>query len=520
MNHALPDCIQRLLGLEAAAGRPTVWTLEWQWPWPPWATLLFVLFAVVFVVMMYRREAGRASPLYRLAPAAMRVALILLAMTLIGQVALRPLRTDLPELVVLIDDSRSMTLADETRTSRWQQLQTLLAEDDGKLTRRLSEKYALRLRFLNAERTERTDNTAETIAAIRAATAAGEQSRLGEALIAAIERNAAAPPAAVLTFSDGVNTAGTSLAEAAEFARRRGVPLWFVGFGGERPPRELRLSDLTAEESMFLGDALLVQFRLRTEGMRGEQISVAVREKGNTAPLAKTKLAAAADGRPQTVGLSIRPARQGRVEYLVEATADGGELKSNPLFGAVDVRREKLAVLLAESAPSFEFRYLHNLLSRQEDIALSSVLQEADPGHAAQARGFLAEMPQTRDALFAFDVLILGDFNPRLLGPDVLRNMAEFVERPEKGGGAALIAGPRYMPAAFAQTPLARLLPAALSRPRPVVAETAADGFRVMPTELGLASPNMQLGMTAEETRAIWDSLPPLYWRLDLSRDK
>ena len=38
----------------------------------------------------------------------------------------------------------------------------------------------------------------------------------------------------------------------------------------------------------------------------------------------------------------------------------------------------------------------------------------------------------------------------------------------------------------------------------------------VRPTQLGLASPGMQLGDSPEESRRIWESLPPLYWLMEL----
>ncbi len=46
------------------------------------------------------------------------------------------------------------------------------------------------------------------------------------------------------------------------------------------------------------------------------------------------------------------------------------------------------------------------------------------------------------------------------------------------------------------------------------------EGFVVQPTELGLSSPGMQLGDTPEETRAIWRSLPPLYWMMEAAQWK
>src|SRR5208282_4560875 len=89
--------------------------------------------------------------------------------------------------------------------------------------------------------------------------------------------------------------------------------------------------------------------------------------------------------------------------------------------------------------------------------------------------------PLGREELFAYDVVILGDANPALLGGAALQNLADFVGQPAKGGSLVLI-----------------------------------EGFVVRPTDLGLASPAMQLGDTPEETERIWRSLAPLYWLLEL----
>ena len=121
-------------------------------------------------------------------------------------------------------------------------------------------------------------------------------------------------------------------------------------------------------------------------------------------------------------------------------------------------------------------------------------------------------------SLFSYDVVILGDVNPSLLSPTALTNLAEFVDQPGKGRSLVLMAGPKFMPQAFRDTPLARLMPFELSSVRyPDASKPLTDGFVVQPTDLGLATPAMQLGDTPEETRAIWQNLPPLYWMIEIA---
>ena len=99
----------------------------------------------------------------------------------------------------------------------------------------------------------------------------------------------------------------------------------------------------------------------------------------------------------------------------------------------------------------------------------------------------------------------------------MLQNLADFVDQPGKGGALVCLAGPQFMPAAFRDTPLARLLPMNLNTVRhPDPNETLTEGFVVRPTDLGLVSPQMQLGDTPAETARVWQSLPPLYWLLEV----
>ncbi len=97
-----------------------------------------------------------------------------------------------------------------------------------------------------------------------------------------------------------------------------------------------------------------------------------------------------------------------------------------------------------------------------------------------------------------------------------MQNINDFVE--QKGGGVAFVAGPLYTPLAFRHTPLAALFPVDLDTavsPKATPGNVITEGFRVVPTDLGLASPQMQLGDTLAETLRIWQHLPELYWLLE-----
>ena len=327
----------------------------------------------------------------------------------------------------------------------------------------------------------------------------------------------------MVIVTDGITTDGPTLSEAAVFARRKGVPLFVVGTGSDQPLRDLKLSDLLVDDVVFVDDLVNFQFQLTGEGCQGVRIPIVLREEGKPQVLARIEATVGPDGQPQEIRLPYRPKEEGRFRYVIQAEPRDGSLtkESNRLTRTIHVRKEKIHVLLAQAYPSFEFRYLRNMLARDETIELHTVLQDADIEHSEQDPTALRVFPVRRDELFAYDVIILGDVNPTLLSAASLQSLADFVDRPGHGGAMICIAGPKYMPRAYRDTPLARLLPLEIGGLRePDPAKPLTEGFRVEPTDLGLASPGMQLGDTPEETRDIWRSLPKLYWMIEASQWK
>ena len=544
MNGTLPAWIERLLGESPGPGEGTVWSLEHNWFWPPWLTLMFAVLATIAIVSIYLRDGRGAARPYRLMLAAMRLSLVAIVLLMIAQLAISLQRTGLPYVAVLVDDSLSMTIADRyddklreslaarvasnvknespgnvPELSRWNLARTLLTERDGAMLKGLAENYKLRTYFLTGVRPSGENGVAGLIGEIGSLRPTGETSRLGAAVRGVLDDLRGAAPAAIVMLTDGINTDGPALDAAAASAQRQGVPLYLVGLGSDQPIRDLRLSDLMVDPLVFVDDVVNFEFQLTGTGFEGKKVRVELREQDKSDVLSELEVTVGPDGQPQQVRLPYRPTQVGQFRYVVEVEPQKDELQTenNRQQRTVEVRKEKIRVLLVQSYPSFEFRYLRNMLRRDETIELSTVLQEGDLEYTDQDASALRVFPVQRDALFAYDVVILGDVNPALLSAAMMQNLADFVDHPGKGGALVLIAGERFMPVAYRDTPLERLMPVELSSiryPDPNVAIT--DGFQVRPTELGLASPGMQLGDTPAETRTIWQNLPPVYWMAEM----
>ena len=169
-------------------------------------------------------------------------------------------------------------------------------------------------------------------------------------------------------------------------------------------------------------------------------------------------------------------------------------------------------MLLADSGPRWEFRYLKTLFERDPSVSLKTVLQEADFEYASEDQTALSHFPLGRDELFGYDVLILGDLHPALLGTRTAELIRDFVR--DSGGGVLMIAGSNFNPAAYRGTPLEDLLPLDLSDLQPVPEETiAVDGFRPELTVDGLRGTGIyRLADSEPATLEVWKSLPELHW--------
>lgn len=539
MSGILPESIARWLGVAAAGpGEGTIWSLDNTWSWAPWATLCFALAAVAWFVFFYAREGTAASRAMRGLLVAIRLALVAIVVFMIAEFTLSLRRTGLPTVAVLVDDSASMGTLDRYDQGQLETLvrrrldsagfesadrlnlaKTVLLDKGTDLLARVERGYRLKLYFVSATARAQQGSLAEMSQAVRDLQPHGESTRLGAALRRVLADLRGSPPAAVVLLSDGVTTDGETLADASRYARRKGVPLFTVGLGSEQPLRDLELADLLVDEVVFVDDVVNFESKLTAHGLVGRTVEVVLRQQDDNVVLARTKVTIEQDGKPQRVHLPYRPTEVGQFEYVVEVEhlSEEAQEENNRQQRLVSVREEQIKVLLVQGYPSFEFRYLKHMLERDGTIQLRTVLQEADLDYAESDETALGVFPVRREDLFAFDVVIFGDVNPSFLSSSVLGNLRDFVA--VKGGGVALVAGPRYMPLAYRGTPIEPLLPVDLdSVSAPAPDQPLDQGFVAQPTELGFVSPQMQLGDNTAETARIWRDLPPLYWLLEVGQ--
>jgi hypothetical protein len=545
-----------------APGEGTHWRLEflpylWSAAADPWLAGMLAFSSAAMVIVIYLREGHTARPSYKLLLAGLRIGFVLMMLAVfLPQIRLWFERQSWPDVAIIIDDSRSMSAADNYRDPRvaeaaerlarvanlaaperlqlaqalltqgspnW--LQTLLNQRQVKIHVYHCSGRAQRLQDLtDAEDSEQLDAATKAVRDLRAE---GDSSQLGAAIRQVLNDFRGSSLAAVVMLTDGVTTDGEELPQVSRYAAQMGVPLYFVGLGDSHELRDLYLHDLQAEDSVYVNDRIVFEARLTGQGYADKTVNITLKEKGNDKVLDSQLVRVDPEGKPVKFRLAHVPTKPGEKTYIIEVPPEPDETQTdnNKLERTVFVRESKLIKLLyVEGSARYEYRFIKTLMEREsaldpsnKTIDLKVLLCDSDDEYASEDKSAITGFP-SKVELNQFDVVILGDVDPknpnndsrdRKLGEKNLQNLATFVR--ERGGGLLLIAGERFNPNSFKDSPLRDILPIELTGPPP--AETDfIEGYRPEITSVGRFHPIFRFSPDEGENASIWNGLEEMFW--------
>jgi hypothetical protein len=532
---------------------------------PGWAFFFFLLLAAA-TVWTYARTApglpqGRRWVLICLRAASIAVILVLLVKPVVNLMINEPIRQN---LLVLLDRSQSMALADKRETSadlqraalavglsdpneglpagspsaaiaaqvrsltRWDLLEKLAANDRLALWPRLYRKSDLSFYGFghDAAFTGKLEPPPGT--ALSAAGAARffqnmvpnePATAIGESLREILRETRSQPVAGVLLITDGGNNSGVPPVEAALLAREDHVPLFIYGVGVASPP-DLSVQDVEAPKVTFVKERAEIHARLHSQAITGKTVRATLKVDGREVAAQQVQIDHEGD---YNLTFQFEPADPGdlKLEVSVPVLPEEAVADNNAATATLRVIDSKVNVLFIEQQPRWDFRYLLAYLERDRRLAVHSVMINGEQGlDKVPDSPFLAGLPADREGIFRNQVIILGDVNPADLGYARMAIIREWVGT---GGGIIFLAGSQYDPTAYANTPLAALLPIV-----PIAAEGAAGvgGDRspeLVPLRLtapGSTSPYLRMSPDAAANREIWDHFPGVRWTAPVARAK
>ncbi|OYP35762.1 hypothetical protein CGZ80_10820 [Rhodopirellula sp. MGV] len=328
--------------------------------------------------------------------------------------------------------------------------------------------------------------------------------------------------AACVLVSDGDwNTGRSPLSVVQEKTLQAGpqFTLHTIPIGQDSRLSDLELFGVSCPTIAIEGKPLRLPFAVANWFPDSQAVTVTFRVDGETVQQSDVTIAAGArfDGTVQWLATG-----EGNHDVSVSISSIAGEsdATNNESIHQVDVRPESLRVLIIESKPRWEFRYLRNALIRDPGIEISSLLFH--PSLETVGGGgtdYLDEFPSTQAELAKYDVIFLGDvgLDAKQLTDQQCKLLAGVVA--EQATGLVLMPGPEMRQATLESTELQSLIPVIYDDAGTHESGADAIGHFAL-TEPGRSSLLTQLADIPSDNWKLWQSLPGFFWFAATSRAK
>jgi uncharacterized membrane protein len=175
-------------------------------------------------------------------------------------------------------------------------------------------------------------------------------------------------------------------------------------------------------------------------------------------------------------------------------------------------------VLVIDSYPRWEYRYLRNALERDPGVEVNTLLYQPDLGKVGAGRGYLSTFPKDEE-LSKYDVVFVGDVgvDPAQLSLEQCESLQKLVR--DQAAGLVFMPGCRGYEASLQQTALADLIPVVWDDAQPRGYGTSSPGSFNL-TEAGEHSLLTKLEDTDDASMQVWKNLPGFQWYAPALRAK
>lgn len=326
---------------------------------------------------------------------------------------------------------------------------------------------------------------------------------------------------AIVLLTDGDWNVGLQPVAAAQMMRRRQIPLFGIPVGSDKRLPDLDISNVTAPTYGIIGENVQIPFTITSSLDRNIRTFVRLRDVKTGKERTKNITIPAGDEYHDS--LLWRLSAEGSSTLEVSIPVASGELvaKNNTRAFTISGRVESIRVLVIESQPRWEYRFIRNALYRDPGVQVDCLLLHPELG-AGDGPGYIREFPEKLEDLQKYDVVFIGDVGISKNPSEGLTNeQAELIRGlvEKQASGVVFLPGPMGNVFSLAQSPLGDLIPVILD-------ETHKAGHsELSPSKLNLTSEGSRslltmLGETEEDNPNIWKSLPGFNWHAPVIKPK
>jgi hypothetical protein len=407
-------------------------------------------------------------------------------------------------------------------TPRWERLQTLLGTGVNKgLLNRLRAGFDLRVRKIEGHSEILIAD--EIVATDTALAYLGQPSGICTDLGAPLERDldtlrvagdTESMRSVTVLISDGQFNAGDSPALLARRLGDRKSPVFTVGVGGIERSSDLAMQALEAPMRAVPTDRIRGALHVREEVSPGMEYHIRIRC-GSAVVWEQTSRTGDSGTRHYPFEIALEPllaargkdlsSTQGLVSFDAEILPFAGEreTRNNSAKFTVQIIGKKRSILILDSEPRWDMRYLRNLFERDSQWEVNALIRsrEGDGSRSPWDRGDKAgTYPSSREVLSKYEIVVLGDVPAAWLTAEEARQLSEHVA--EGGAGLVLVEGAQGHLKEWLAGPLGAGFPVEYAEGSPY---RGAEAWS--PSKAGLQTPVLSLQTEPGRGADVWERL-------------
>ena len=321
----------------------------------------------------------------------------------------------------------------------------------------------------------------------------------------------------VVLLSDGDWNIGNSPVEAATRFRMKGIPVFAIGIGSKVPLPDIELVRMDAPTFGVTNKQLRIPFVVRSTLGQDRDVSVTLRVNKEATVTKVVRVLAMSQAQDNIVWTP--PATENYTLNL-RIAPDAEELipENNEISAPISIREEQLRVLVIESYPRWEYRYLRNALERDPGVEVTCLLFHPELPNVGGGRTYIKRFPDARE-LSRYDVVFLGDVGVKedQLTVEQTRELRKLVSA--QASGLVFMPGRSGSHDSLIPGPLADLYPVVLDPATPQGVGSNMQGYFAL-TASGQRSLLTRLGDTDQDNGEVWRKLPGFFWYTGVKRAK
>ena len=342
-------------------------------------------------------------------------------------------------------------------------------------------------------------------------------SDLNSALVKALEKHQNLR--GIVMFSDGTANYGASPTLAATQLRMKDIPVFTVAVGSENSMPDIEIVSLDAPSTAPVDKPTRIPYSIKSTMARDTTMLVSLLSSDGEELTASIEVPANGTFHD---AFTLIPKTLGDYKLNLSVPEQDGEFntKNNMVERSLKIEEKPYKVLVVESFPRWEYRYLRNALSRDPGVEVSCLLYHPNLPKVGGGKDYIDEFPQTRADLKEFDVIFIGDVGvgDGQLTPEDCKNIKWLVE--SQASGLIFMPGLRGRNFELEDTDL-------LGDLYPVVLDSSQRKgwgsqvpWQFQMTETGRESLLTKLADTPETNASVWRSLPGFQWYAPILRAK